>query len=124
MTQTWSSVGETVAVLLVAGCTQVEVRHPPVHKVERLGLRPAVDLCLDALGEGVWGQLLAALPDEQEQGVALRVLHTELLGAYHAHLLGGGVGGNQQGLGRAAAVLLLQGHAEVVLYEHATRRWG
>lgn len=89
--------------------------HPAVHEVERLHLGPAVQLCLDLLRVGVRGQLLAAAPHHQEQGVFSGLTHPELAGAQHAHLVHGGVGVHLQGLRRAAAVQLVQRHPQVVL---------
>ena len=97
-------------------------RYSPVGEVE--GLRPgtAVDLRFDPLGVGVGGQLLTGVPGEQEEGVVLGVGHLELVSAERADLLGGGVRLDQQGLGGAARVRLLEGDAEVILRRGGEQR--
>lgn len=74
-----------------------------------------MELRLDLLRVAVRGQLLAAALHQQEQAVVLGVGHFKLVGAQLTHLLHGGVRSDLQGLGRAAAVQLLQRHPQVVL---------
>jgi len=89
--------------------------HAAEDEVEGRGLRAAVELRLDLLRVGVRRQLLAAALRQEEQAVVLRVRHFELVGAHATHLLHGGVRAHLEGLGRAAAVKLLQRHPQVVL---------
>lgn len=67
-----------VAIEFLCWSSEVEVLDVAVDKVKRLNLWATVQLCFDLLWVCVWGQLLCALFRQQEQGMAVRVMHLEL----------------------------------------------
>ena len=70
-----------------------------------------MDLCFDSLRVRVWRQLLARFLGDQKQGMVFGVGNLELVGAKRADFFCGGVRVNLQGLGGAARIYFLQGHA-------------
>lgn len=66
----------------------------------------------------VRGQLLAAVVHKEKKAVVFGVGHVEFEGTKATHLFRGGVRPHLQGLSCAAAVRLLQSHAQVILNTH------
>lgn len=106
---------KAVSILHDGRDTEVKVRHLPIHKVEDLCARPAVELSFDSLRVCVWGQLLAGVLSDQKQCIVFRVGDLKFVSAEWADLFCGGVRVDDQGFGRAACIHFLQGYTEIVL---------
>lgn len=93
---------------------KVKVGYPPVHKVEDVCTKTAVELSFDSLRVCVRGELLAGVLSDQKQCVVLGVGDPEFVSTQRADLFCGGVWVDKEGFGCAARIQVLQGYTEEV----------
>lgn len=110
-TQPSGSDRHKVAVEFFSWSSEVEVLDPAVDEVKWLNLWATVQLCFDLLWVCVRGQLLCALLGQQEQGMAVRVMHLKLFSTQLTYLLCGGVWPHLQSFSCTPTVCFLKCHS-------------